>query len=91
MKGGDKMKIITLSGKAGCGKNYCANIINKLVDEKNNEFAYADSIKDIAKSIGWNGIKDEKGRKLLQDIGRVGREYNKDTWINFTIDKIKKI
>ena len=33
--------------------------------------AFADKVKEIAKLMGWNGEKDEKGRKLLTNIGRL--------------------
>ncbi len=45
--------------------------------------AFADNIKTIAYDyFGWHGEKDERGRKLLQDIGTSGRNYNEDIWVN---------
>ena len=34
--------------------------------------------------MGWDGNKDEAGRRLLQDIGMCGRTYDKDVWLNKT-------
>jgi hypothetical protein len=31
--------------------------------------------------MGWHGDKDEKGRRLLQHLGQVGREYNENMWV----------
>ncbi|RMH56769.1 MAG: hypothetical protein D6679_08210 [Candidatus Hydrogenedentota bacterium] len=44
--------------------------------------AFADQIKSIARVVGWNGEKDARGRKLLQDIGTVVRDYNERFWID---------
>lgn len=86
------MQIITFSGRAGSGKNYSASILeNKLEQSMNkdvHELAYGNAVKTIAFQMGWNGVKDDAGRKLLQDIGESGRRYNKDTWVNKVIENI---
>ncbi len=52
--------------------------------------AFADNIKTIAYDyFGWHGEKDERGRKLLQDIGTSGRNYNEDIWVNHVIRLLK--
>ena len=75
------MKILLIGGKAGAGKNTVADIIKKNFDNVN-LLAFATRVKDTAYFMGWDGQKDERGRKLLQHIGAVGREYYKDTWAN---------
>ena len=82
------MKILLIGGKAGAGKNTVADIIKENFDNVN-LLAFATRVKDIAYSIGWDGEKDEKGRRLLQHIGAVGREYNKNTWVNDVAYKLK--
>jgi hypothetical protein len=80
-----KPVLIFVSGKAGTGKDTIAlllqeelkNIINAFIIRR---YYFATGAKDIAFRIGWDGKKDNKGRKLLQDIGDVGRNYNPDTW-----------
>lgn len=73
------MEIIGFSGKAGSGKTSAAEVLEKQGFVIR---SFADPIKWIAtKWFGWDGKKDEKGRKLLQSIGKIGREYNPDTWI----------
>lgn len=47
------------------------------------KLAFADKVKSIARLMGWNGEKDEKGRILLQTIGtECGRAYNPDVWVD---------
>jgi dephospho-CoA kinase len=86
--------VILVSGKAGVGKTTAAEYIQDYLTSNITAYSYlthfALGVKAIAYDMGWNGVKDEKGRKLLQDIGNVGREYNKDTWVNFMMDSIWK-
>ena len=83
------MKVILLSGKARSGKNTAAEVIFRKYDGIT--LAFADDIKTIAYDyFGWHGEKDELGRKLLQDIGTSGRNYNEDIWANKTVDRIKE-
>lgn len=43
---------------------------------------FAHGVKQVAvESFGWDGVKDEKGRRLLQIVGtEAGRAYNKNIW-----------
>ena len=83
------MKVILLSGKARSGKNTAAEMI--LREYTGIPFAFADDIKRVAYNyFGWHGEKDELGRKLLQDIGTTGRNYNRDIWANKVVDKIQE-
>ena len=86
------MIIVLVSGRAGVGKDtfayqlgYELNIIG--VDSATIHFA--DSLKEVAqKDFGWDGKKDSLGRKLLQDIGKVGRAYNQRIWSRRAMLKI---
>lgn len=85
-----KTKVILFSGKAGTGKTTCANILKRLIEH---DFllvdidSFAKGVKFEAKAQGWNGEKDAVGRKLLQDVGRIGRERDPNTWVNQVIDR----
>ena len=82
--------IILLSGHARAGKDTIADILEKEYGAQ--VFAFADSIKDIARKMGWDGKKDERGRKLLQTLGtEVGRAYDKDVWVNMCIAEMKQM
>jgi hypothetical protein len=81
-----KTVVILISGKAGSGKTTIANILRKKLTEitpisvYHGSFAYP--IKKLCEVyIDWDGEKDERGRKLLQNIGRDGREYDQDIWV----------
>lgn len=90
-----KTVIILVSGNAGSGKSTSAEILEKLL--KNFEditvfrYAFASPLKFIAKAyMGWDGNKDEKGRKLLQDLGKIGREYDIDIWVKHLLGQLNK-
>lgn len=52
----------------------------------------ADKVKEIATLMGWNGVKDERGRKFLVDLGTVaGRTYDKDMWLKLASKKVDSI
>jgi hypothetical protein len=88
-----KSIIILISGKAGVGKSYVSDKLRILLDDK----GYDVEIKNLAGGVkqcayeffNWNGNKDEKGRKLLQNIGNIGREYNNDLWVEYLIKNIE--
>lgn len=47
------------------------------------KYALAAPIKEIARTgFGWDGSKDARGRRLLQEIGTVGRNYAPDLWLD---------
>ena len=70
--------LLLLSGKAGAGKDTFASSIASLGFER---YAFADALKYEALSGGWDGIKDYRGRVLLQELGSVWRKYEPDHWI----------
>ena len=80
-----KSVIVLLSGKAGVGKTYIADKLISLF-KKSGYIAhirsFADGIKDCAIDyFNWDSEKNKRGRKLLQNIGNIGREYDKDVWV----------
>jgi len=86
----NKTLVILLSGKAGVGKSFFAKQFKELFKIKGLNVAVCSlalGIKEIAyKYMGWDGNKDEKGRKLLQTLGTdVGRAYNPDCWVNYLL------
>lgn len=72
--------LIGLSGKAGSGKD----TVGACLVEKHGfqRHAFADAVRHLAKSIGWDGMKDERGRATLITIGMAGREYAADFWVS---------
>ena len=75
--------IIAIHGTMGSGKSTAAKHLAKKLHAVVKPFAKP--IKDFASILGWNGLKDAKGRRLLQLLGtEVGRECISD---NIWIDK----
>lgn len=71
--------LVGFAGYAGSGKDTAAET---LISQGYERVAFADPIKELAYKLGWNGVKDEKGRKLLQDAGNIARQYNPEVWID---------
>jgi hypothetical protein len=72
---------IAIGGRMRVGKTTAAD---RLVDRHGFvKYALATPIKEIARSaFGWDGRKDARGRRLLQEIGTVGRHYDRDIWLD---------
>lgn len=81
------MTLIGISGKAQSGKDTAGEfLVNKYEFKR---VASADALKRIARNIfGWDAVKDEKGRKFLQDLAMAVRGYDKDYWIRVTLQEI---
>ena len=89
------MKCITISGKAGHGKDTFAANLKRDLEAKGLRvfiFHYADYIKMIAIEVyGWNGEKDERGRSILQSLGDRLRSKNKRVIIDELIKVLKLV
>lgn len=74
--------IVAVSGLAGAGKSaLCRAIMEQAAPVECVITPIAAEIKKIATMSGWDGNKDEKGRKLLQDLGTPFRNYYEYLWI----------
>jgi hypothetical protein len=83
--------IVMVSGRAGEGKTTFSEMCIDVLEKKDimaTVEPFAQGVKDTARFMGWNGEKDDKGRRLLQQIGNCGREYNENIWAERTIDGI---
>lgn len=64
---------ITISGKSGSGKDTFADIIREELEKINKRVLiihFADLVKFYARAyFNWDGVKDERGRTLLQTLG----------------------
>lgn len=81
------IKIVAISGKAGSGKT---TVSHHLADKYGyTGLNFADALKEEAIRMGWDAVKDDRGRKLLQRLGQVGREYTEDCWVNLLESLIK--
>ena len=71
-------KLYVLAGKARCGKDSVANIIEKYYSNKKvTKLMYGQWVKDYASMIyDWDGSEEDKPRTLLQDISIKSRSVN---------------
>ena len=88
------MRIITISGKAECGKDTSAKLLKERLEELGYSaviYHYADLLKFICeKFFGWDGKKNEEGRTLLQYVGtEVVRAKYPDYWVEFVKGLLK--
>ena len=88
------VKIVTISGKARNGKDifaqYMANCLYEEHGKNTQIIHFAEGVKEVARSIGWDGEKDQNGRALLQFVGTEwGRKkIAKNVWIKKAEQKI---
>jgi hypothetical protein len=74
------MLIIGLHGPMGAGKSTIADELRSRCDGK--VMPFAGPLKSMARSLGWDGKKDAKGRKFLQTLGtEICRAYDNEYWI----------
>lgn len=76
--------LIGLCGYAGVGKDTVADILAR--EHGFMRYAFANSLKTLARDLGWDGAKDERGRRFLQALGVAMRELDPDYWI----DKVRR-
>lgn len=76
----NKKTVITFSGRSGHGKDHTANIVKDILTSLGYRVMvihFADTLKYCCKQYyGWDGVKDEYGRTLLQKVGTDLREKN---------------
>ena len=90
------MKICCISAKAQHGKDTAAKLIKENLEKKGQRVLithYADLLKFICvKYFGWNEVKDEAGRTLLQYLGTdvVGAQ-NPAYWAEFIAGLLKML
>jgi hypothetical protein len=88
--------IITISGKAEHGKDFCAKILQKKLQDRGKKVViihYADYLKYVAKQyFEWDGQKNDNGRTLLQWLGTdLARNNYPNIWVNVVIMLVKAI
>lgn len=80
------MKIVIINGSAGVGKDTFVQICQKEYSKGQIEnISTVDLIKTAAKILGWNEVKDERGRKFLSDLKDLACNYS-----NLSSEYLKK-
>lgn len=74
------MKVIGLAGKAGSGKSTAAGILSGLLSADGDVvlvMPFAAALKAYCRRFcGWDGQKDDYGRRLLQSVGSAHRKVH---------------
>lgn len=74
------MKIIIINGAGGAGKDSFVESAIRYAEKEGNLFirnlSCVTLVKAMAYDLGWNGKKDEKGRRFLSDIKDALERYN---------------
>ena len=71
------MKVVIINGSGGSGKDTIVELTRTYFSQyKVENISTIDDVKFIAHRMGWNGIKDEKGRQFLSDLKKIWTEYN---------------
>ena len=87
-----KTTFVLIAGKAGVGKSTLGQYLSTKLSSVNGisviTVPLASSLKRVAISaFGWDGVKDAKGRRLLQVVGtEAGRGYNENIWVEKTVN-----
>lgn len=72
--------LIGVCGKIGAGKDVIGKYL--ISHHSFHRFAFADPIKELAMHLGWDGRKNGKGRRFLQELGQRAREIaGEDIWV----------
>ena len=85
------LEVILISGKAGNGKTTFGNFLQKELESRGKKcvrISFGDQVKFYAnKYFGWDGLKNESGRSLLQWIGTEKFRYSDpDYWVRLVYD-----
>jgi hypothetical protein len=72
--------IIVVNGQGGVGKDtFCLYAMRYMAKEykfRSSNISTVDEVKGYGKLLGWDGVKDEKGRKFLSDLKALSTIYN---------------
>lgn len=67
-------KIIVINGMGGVGKSTFVSLCHE-IDPRVIETSTVDFVKEIALQAGWDGVKDEAGRRFLSDLKDAMERY----------------
>ena len=86
-------KIFILNGSGGCGKDTLVDMISSEFDGEIINVRSSDEVKRVAKILGWDGNKDDKGRRFLAELMNSVKQYNDgifNYWCKFIANNSKK-
>lgn len=83
--------VVGFCGHLKAGKSLAAGFVVDVLGFT--KVSFAEGVKQIAmEQFGWDGVKDDRGRVLLQRIGTdCGRMYNSEIWVGKTTEQIEHL
>ena len=84
------MKVVVINGLPTAGKDEFCNMCKQIRGNYIHSISTVDTIKEIAKMIGWDGIKDGRARKFLSDLKDLTTEFNEFP-LRSTIKRVEEI
>jgi len=55
-------------------------------------YSFATPLKRFCEDVfGWDGTKNDKGRRLLQEVGVAARHYQIDFWADKAVERVKHL
>jgi len=79
--------VVVINGRSSVGKHTLIEHISNYYEVRN--VSSVTPIKDAAMNVGWDGIKDEAGRRLLGDLKATLVRYN-DSPTKYVVGEYKK-
>lgn len=74
------VKVIVINGAGTSGKDTFIDLFTEVCAEQGTysvyRFSSVDKVKYFATCMGWDGVKDDKGRRFLSDIKDAMTRYN---------------
>lgn len=70
------MRVVIINGFPKSGKDEFVKMCQKIRPNKIHNVSLIDAVKAQARTFGWSGDKDDKGRKFLSDLKDAWEEYN---------------
>jgi hypothetical protein len=85
----DHKHIVGLLGPSGGGKS---SLVDGITSSNVARLSFADYLKEVATRRGWNGLKDESGRKFLQRVSEdMKAEYGEDIFYRIGMEKAQAL
>ena len=89
------IKVIVINGAGTSGKDTFIDLFTEVCDEACEgyavyRFSSVDQVKYFAACMGWDGVKDDKGRRFLSDIKDAMTLYN-DAPFKYMEQKIEEV
>lgn len=84
--------IVFMANGPTAGKTTAAGLMSSILAQyKPALVPFAKPVKDLATQMGWDGLKDARGRTLLEDIGMGGRRYYPDIWVDLWGERVLQL